>query len=499
MIDKLSWIAVYPEIILLVMGCVILLVDLWVKSPMRTLTYVLTLVTLGVVAAVEAAYAIGGQTFYGFGKMVVVDPMGSWLKCFSAIALMVSLVYGRPYAFDRDMLRGGEFFTLSLFALLGMFVMISGHNFLVIYMGLELLTLCSYALVALRRDNATATEAAMKYFVLGALASGFLLYGLSMLYGATGSLDLNEVFNAIASRQVKHQVLVFGLVFIVAGLAFKLGAVPFHMWLPDVYQGAPTAVTLLIGGAPQLAAFAICLRLLVEGLLPLAFDWQQMLAVMAIGSLLIGNLAAIAQTNLKRMLAFSTISQMGFLLLGMLSGVVDGNQLNAESAYSAAMFYAITYVLTTLAAFGVIMLLARAGHESEEISDLAGLNQRSPLYAGVMAVVMLSLAGLPPLVGFYAKLSVLQALISSQQTSYLVLAVFAVLMSLIGAFYYLRIIKVMYFDAPLSPVHPITAPADARVVLTVNGALILILGIMPGGLMTLCAQSINSIVKTLGS
>ena len=499
MIDKLSWISVYPEIILLVMGCVILLADLWVKSPMRTLTYVLTLITLGVVAALEAAYAVGGQTFYGFGKMVVVDPMGSWLKCFSAIALMVSLVYGRPYAYDRDMLRGGEFFTLSLFALLGMFVMISGHNFLVIYMGLELLTLCSYALVALRRDNATATEAAMKYFVLGALASGFLLYGLSMLYGATGSLDLNEVFNAIASRQVKHQVLVFGLVFIVAGLAFKLGAVPFHMWLPDVYQGAPTAVTLMIGGAPQLAAFAICLRLLVEGLLPLAFDWQQMLAVMAIGSLLVGNLAAIAQSNLKRMLAFSTISQMGFLLLGLLSGVVNGNQLNTESAYSAAMFYAITYVLTTLAAFGIIMLLARAGYESEEITDLAGLNQRSPLYAGVMAVAMFSLAGLPPLVGFYAKLSVLQALISSQQTTYLVLAVFAVLMSLVGAFYYLRIVKVMYFDAPQSPVHPITAPADARVVLTVNGALILILGIAPGGLMTLCAQSISSIVKTLGS
>ena len=499
MIDKLSWIAVYPEIILLVMGCVILLVDLWVKSPMRTLTYVLTLATLGVVAVLEATYAMGGQTFYGFGKMVVVDPMGSWLKCFSSIALMVSLVYGRPYAFDRHMLGGGEFFTLSLFALLGMFVMISGHNFLVIYMGLELLTLCSYALVALRRDNATATEAAMKYFVLGALASGFLLYGLSMLYGATGSLDLNEVFNAIASRQVKHQVLVFGLVFIVAGLAFKLGAVPFHMWLPDVYQGAPTAVTLLIGGAPQLAAFAICLRLLVEGLLPLAFDWQQMLAVMAIGSLLVGNLAAIAQSNLKRMLAFSTISQMGFLLLGMLSGVVNGNQLNAESAYSAAMFYAITYVLTTLAAFGVIMLLARAGHESEEITDLAGLNQRSPFYAGVMAIAMFSLAGLPPLVGFYAKLSVLQALIASQQTTYLVLAVFAVLMSLVGAFYYLRIVKVMYFDAPDSPVHPITAPSDARVVLTLNGALILALGIFPGGLMTLCTQSISSIVKTLGS
>jgi NADH-quinone oxidoreductase subunit N len=413
---------------------------------------------------------------------------------------MVTLVYGRPYAADRGMLRGGEYFTLSLFALLGMFVMISGHNFLVLYMGLELLTLSSYALVALRRDNATATEAAMKYFVLGAMASGFLLYGLSMLYGATGSLDLNEVFNAIASRQVNHQVLVFGLVFIVAGLAFKLGAVPFHMWLPDVYQGAPTAVTLLIGGAPQLAAFAMCIRLLVEGLLPLAIDWQQMLALLAIGSLLIGNLAAVAQSNLKRMLAFSTISQMGFLLLGLLAGVVNGNQINTESAYSASMFYAITYVLTTLGAFGIIMLLARAGHESEEITDLAGLNQRSPLYAGVMAICMFSLGGLPPLVGFYAKLAVLQALISSQQTSYLVLAIFAVLMSLIGAFYYLRVVKVMYFDVPQRHnALPISAPADAKAVLAINGALILILGIVPGGLMTLCAESISSIVKSLGS
>ena len=499
MIDKLSWIAVLPEIVLLVMACIILLVDLGVKTQQRTGTYVLSMLSLAAVAAMEAAYAISGETFYGFGKMVVVDPMGAWLKCFACIALMVSLVYGRPYVAAREMLRGGEFFTLSLFALLGMFVMISGHNFLVIYMGLELLTLCSYALVALRRDNATATEAAMKYFVLGALASGFLLYGLSMLYGATGSLDVNEVFNAIASRQVKHQVLVFGLVFIVSGLAFKLGAVPFHMWLPDVYQGAPTAVTLLIGGAPQLAAFAICIRLLVEGLLPLAISWQQMMAVMAIGSLLVGNLAAIAQTNLKRMLAFSTISQMGFLLLGMLSGVVNGSQLNTESAYSAAMFYAITYVLTTLAAFGIIMLLARAGHESEDISDLAGLNQRSPLYAGVMAIAMFSLAGLPPLVGFYAKLAVLQSLVSSQQTSYLVLAVFAVMMSLVGAFYYLRIVKVMYFDSPQGNVQPISAPTDVRVVLSINGALILILGVVPGGLMTLCSQSISSIVKSLGS
>ena len=500
MIDKLSWIAVYPEIILLVLACVIAILDLSVKTPRRTVTYLLTLLTLGVVAAMEAFYALGGQTFYGFGNMVVVDPMGSWLKCFSSVALMVTVVYGRPYVADRDMMqRGGEFFTLTLFALMGMFVMISSHNFLVLYMGLELMTLCSYALVALRRDNARAIEAAMKYFVLGALASGFLLYGLSMLYGATGSLDINEVFNAIASRQVKHQVLVFGLVFIVAGLAFKLGAVPFHMWLPDVYEGAPTAVTLIIGGAPQLAAFAIAIRLLVEGMLPLAIDWQQMLALMAIGSLLVGNLAAIAQTNLKRMLAYSTISQMGFLLLALLSGVVNGNQLNAESAYGAAMFYALTYVLTTLAAFGIILLLARSGHESEEIVDLSGLNQRSPLYAGVMAIAMFSLAGLPPLMGFYAKLGVLQALISSGQTSYLVLAAFAVLMSLIGAFYYLRVVKVMYFDAPLSHnAGPISAPADAKIVLSINGALILILGIAPGGLMTLCAQSVSSIVNSLG-
>ena len=499
MIDKLSWITVFPEIVLLVMACVILLVDLGVTSPRRNLTHVLTLLTLAVVAALEAAYAVGGQTTYGFSNMVVSDPMGAWLKCFASIAMMVTMIYGRPYAADRDMLRGGEFFTLGLFALLGIFVMISGHNFLVIYMGLELMTLSSYALVALRRDNATATEAAMKYFVLGALASGFLLYGLSMIYGATGSLNVNEVFNAIASGQIKHQVLVFGLVFVVSGLAFKLGAVPFHMWLPDVYQGSPTAITLLIGGAPQLAAFAIVMRLLVEGMLPLAIDWQQMLAIMAIGSLLVGNLAAVAQTNLKRMLAYSTISQMGFLLLGMMSGVVNGNQFNTELAYSASMFYAISYVLTTLAAFGVVLLLTRAGHESEEISDLSGLNQRSPLYAGVMAMAMFSLAGLPPLLGFYAKLSVLQALISSGKTSYLVLALFAVMMSLVGAFYYLRVIKVMYFDAPRAPNNtPITAPKDAAIVLSVNGALLLILGVMPGGLMTLCSQAIKSIVTSLG-
>ncbi len=495
MFEKLSIAAVYPEMVLAVMAIVIALVDLFVKCPRRTTTYALSLITIGVVAYMEAVAATQGQTVYSFGNMVVSDPMGGWLKCFAALAVMVTLVYGRPFAAERDMLRGGELFTLGLFALLGMFVMISGNNFLVLYLGLELLTLSSYAMVALRRDSAVASEAAMKYFVLGAMASGFLLYGLSMLYGATGSLDISTVFKAVASGQIKHQVLVLGLVFVVCGLAFKFGVVPFHMWIPDVYQGAPTAITLMIGGAPKLAAFAMTIRLLVEGLLPLAVDWQQMLMVLAIASLLIGNLAAVAQTNLKRMLAFSTIAQMGFVLIGLLSGVVNGNTAAAANAYSSSMFYVITYVLTTLATFGIILLLAREGFESEEIADLAGLNQRSPLYAGVMAACMFSLAGVPPLVGFYAKLSVLQALIASGQTGAIALAIFAVMMSLIGAFYYLRIVKVMYFDAPITAT-TVSAGNDVRVVLSLNGALILILGVLPGGLMALCAKAI---VSTLGT
>ncbi len=491
MIDNISWLAIYPEILLLVMTCVIALADLGVSSARRTGTYILTILTLVVLAVLQGVYASSGNTFYGFGNMVVSDPMGNWLKCFASVAMIVTLIYGRPYAADRDMLRGGEFFTLALFSLLGMFVMISGNNFLLIYLGLELLTLSGYAMVALRRDHTTATEAAMKYFILGAMASGFLLYGLSMIYGATGSLDIGEVFKAVNSGQIRHQVLVFGVVFVVAGLAFKLGAAPFHMWVPDVYQGAPTAITLMIGGAPKLAAFAIVMRLLVDGLLPLAIDWQQMLGILAVASLLVGNLAAIAQTNLKRMLAYSTISQMGFVLLGLMSGVIDGNVEAAtiQSAYSSAMFYVVTYVLTTLAAFGVILLLAREGFESEEIADMAGLNQRSPLYAGVLAICLFSMAGIPPLVGFYAKLAVLQSLMTSGQAAYIGLAVFAVMMSLIGAFYYLRVVKVMYFDAPLTATR-VSAPLEVRVVLTINGALVLILGILPGGLMSLCTDAI---------
>jgi NADH-quinone oxidoreductase subunit N len=495
MIDQASWIAVFPEALLLVMVCVIAIADLGVKSPLRTLTYGLSVGTLLVVAAIEALYGASGFTLYGFSNMVVSDSMSAWLKCFASLAVMVSLVYARPYALSRDMLRGGELFTLSLFGLLGMFVMISGNNLLVIYLGLELLTLSSYALVALRRDKEQATEAAMKYFVLGAMASGFLLYGMSMLYGATGTLDITMIHQAIVAGHIQHQVLVFGLVFIVSGLAFKLGAVPFHMWVPDVYQGAPTGVTLMIAGAPKLAAFGIAIRLLVEGLLPLALDWQQMLMVLSIASLFVGNFAAIAQTNIKRMLAYSTISQVGFILLGLLSGVVDGDAVAAANAYSSAMFYVITYVLTTLATFGIIMLLSAEGFESEEIADFAGLNQRSPLYAGVMALCMFSLAGIPPLVGFFAKLSVLQALVLAGGSLHIGLAVFAVLMSLVGAFYYLRVVKVMYFDAPIS-LATVRAPGDVKLVLGLNALLLLILGLLPGGLMALCAESILQMMGT---
>ena len=293
----------------------------------------------------------------------------------------------------------------------------------------------------------------MKYFVLGALASGFLLYGLSMMYGATGSLDLADVFKAIGTGQINKPVLILGVVFVVSGLGFKLGAVPFHMWVPDVYQGAPTAVTLLLGGAPKLAAFAITIRLLVEGMLGMAVEWQQMLVVLSVCSMLLGNLAAIAQTNLKRMLAYSTIAQMGFMLLGLCPGVVNNNTLSAVNAYSSAMFYVVTYVLTTLGTFGMIMLLSRQGFEAEQIDDLKGLARRSPWFAGVMAIFMFSLAGIPPTVGFYAKLSVLQALVSTNDSGYILLAVVAVLLSLVGAFYYLRLVKIMFFDEPVDA-HP---------------------------------------------
>ena len=387
----MNWPAIYPEIVLLAMACVIALVDLWVSDPMRTPTYLLSQATLAVVAAMHFAAFDGGATLYGMHGMVVTDPFGHLLGFFAALAVMITLAYARAYAAEREMLKG-ELFTLGLFSLLGISVMLAANNFLMIYLGLELMSLSLYALVALRRDHAPATEAAMKYFVLGALASGFLLYGLSMMYGATGSLDIAQVFKAIAGGTINKSVLAFGLVFIVAGLGFKLGAVPFHMWVPDVYQGAPTAVTLLVAGAPKLAAFAITFRLLVEGLSGLAVDWQQMLIVLAVGSMAIGNLAAIAQSNLKRMLAYSTIAQMGFMLLGFTPTVVSSNTYSAANGYSSAMFYVVTYVFTTLGTFGIILLLSRRGFEAEQIDDLKGLASRSPWYAGGLRKATISIS-----------------------------------------------------------------------------------------------------------
>jgi NADH-quinone oxidoreductase subunit N len=492
--NQINWPAIYPQLALLAMACVVAMVDLWVTHPHRLPTYLLTQASLAVVALLQLIAFNSGDTVYAMQRMVVADPMGHLLGLFATLTTMVALVYARPYAAERDLLKG-ELFTLTLFSLLGIGVMLSANNFLVIYLGLELMSLSLYALVAMRRDHADSTEAAMKYFVLGALASGFLLYGLSMMYGATGSLDINEVFKAIGTGQINKGVMILGVVFVVAGLGFKLGAVPFHMWVPDVYQGAPTAVTLLIGGAPKLAAFAITIRLLVEGMLGLAADWQQMLVVLSVGSMLLGNIVAIAQTNLKRMLAYSSIAQMGFMLLGLCSGVVYSNTVSAGNSYASSMFYIVTYVLTTLGSFGMIMLLSRRGFEAEEIDDLKGLAKRSPWFALVMTIFMLSLAGLPPTVGFYAKLSVLQSLVSTNVTGYVYLAVAAVVLSLVGAYYYLRIIKVMYFDEPLDA-SPIVSTSDVRAVMSLNGIAVLAFGILPGGLMALCARAVVKALAT---
>ncbi len=493
--EQLNLFAAAPEIFLLTAACAILVIDLFVPDARRNLTYALTLAALAGAGAICWFFLDNDLVQYAFGGMYVTDPMANLLKLFAALGVGLMLVYAQGYARDRGIWKG-EIFTLALFCLLGIFVMISANNLLLVYLGLELQSLSMYALVALRRDDGRATEAAMKYFVLGALASGFLLYGMSMLYGAAGTLDINELArNIVAGQTASKAALVLGTVFIVAGLAFKLGAVPFHMWVPDVYQGAPTAVTLLIGGAPKFAAFAITIRLLVEGMLGLAPDWQQMLIVLAVSSLAVGNLAAIAQTNLKRMLAYSTIAQVGFVLLALSAGVVAGNTVSAGNAYSSAMFYIVSYVLTTLGTFGLIMFLSRQGFESEEVADLAGLARRSPWVAGVMTVFMFSLAGIPPMVGFFAKLSVIQALVTTSQTLYIVLAVVAVVFSLIGAFYYLRVVKVMWFDEPVQTA-AVGQTVGVGALLAANGAAVLLFGPFAGGLMALCR---DAIVRTLGS
>ena len=466
---------VLPEIFVLAAVCGILIVDVLLTDEQRFLTYILTQATLAGAAIITVAGA--GEPGYAMNGMFVHDTMADVLKLTVYVAVSVLLVYSRDYLAQRGLFRG-EFFSLSLFAMLGMMVMISASHFLTLYLGLELMSLSLYAMVALQRDSAVATEAAMKYFVLGALASGMLLYGISMVYGATGSLQLADVLASLQGG-ANRTVAAFGLVFVVAGLAFKLGVVPFHMWVPDVYQGAPTAMTLFIASAPKLAAFAFVMRILVDGMQPLFPDWQGMLIILALASMAVGNITAIVQTNLKRMLAYSTISHMGFMLLGFLSGDANG--------YSSAMFYVITYVLTTLGTFGMIMLLSREGFEAENLDDFRGLNRRSPWYAFIMLILMFSLAGLPPMVGFFAKLAVLQAAVDA---GLIWLAVTAVVLALVGAFYYLRVVKLMYFDEPVS-IEPVAPQLDARVMMSANALAVLALGVLPQPLMAICVYAVQ--------
>jgi NADH-quinone oxidoreductase subunit N len=475
----------YPaaaELFIVAMAMLVLVVDIFFGASRRWIVAMLTVITLIGAAGILVVTA-DGQTTLTFSNMFVDDLLSDFLKIMVCIAVIMSLIYGRKYLSDRG-LDKGEFYLLVLFATLGMMVMISASHFVTLYIGLELLSLSLYGLVAVDRDSVKSTEAAMKYFVLGAMASGLLLYGMSMLYGATGTLEIGGVAQALYQGNVPKNIAVFGLVFTVAGLAFKLGVVPFHMWIPDVYEGAPTAVTLLIGSAPKLAAFAMTMRLLVFGLFGMAVEWQQMLLVLAVLSMALGNFAAIAQTNIKRMLAYSTISHMGFMLLGLTAGVVGGHvePFTAVNAYSSALYYTVAYVLMAMVAFATVMLLSRKGYEADTLADFKGLNQRSPWFAAIMLMAMFSMAGIPFFVGFFAKFSVLLATIKA---GYVEIAVAAVMFSLVGSFYYLRIVKLMYFDEPVETA-PIEAGLDMRVLLTINGLAVAGFGLFPDTLMTLC-------------
>lgn len=480
----------YPEIFLLMMASIILLVDVYLPDRLRHVTYVLSQLTLlgCALLTVLVVQATGGETAYTFDNMFVGDLMAHVLKLVIYLTVSACLVYSRLYLADRNLLHG-EFFVFALFATLGMMVISSANHLLVLYLGVAVMALSLYAMVGLNRDSPVSTEAAIKYFVLSALAAGLLLYGMSMLYGATGQLELRAIANVIAAGEANQMVLVLGLVFLVAGIGFELALVPFHMWVPDVYDGAPNAMTVFIGSAPKLAAFALAMRLLVDGMLPLAFDWQQMLIILAVLSLIVGNVAAIAQTNIKRMLAYSTMSHMGFVLLGLLSGVVEGNTFGAAEAYGSAMFYAIIYVLMSLGSFGMVLMLSREGFEADQLSDFKGLNKRSPWYAFMMLLLMFAMAGIPPTVGFYAKLAVLQPLIAA---GHVWLAVLAVMCAVVGAFYYIRVVKLMYFDEP-EDTHALEPGFDMRVLMSANGLSMLVLGILPGPLMALCVYAIQAL------
>ncbi|MES9961269.1 MAG: NADH-quinone oxidoreductase subunit NuoN [Sedimenticola sp.] len=470
-------IPVLPEIFILSAACLVLVVDLFLKDSQRVISYGMTQVSLLLAVGITAATATG-ETQVIFDGSVIRDSMSDVLKIAIYLITLGAFLYAKDYLRDRDIFKG-EFYVLGLFAVLGMMVMVSANSFLTIYLGLELLALSMYALVAFNRDSVIGSEAAMKYFVLGALASGMLLYGISMIYGATGSIEFSAVSQGLASTEANKMVLIFGLVFVVIGLAFKFGAVPFHMWVPDVYHGAPTAVTLFIGSTPKIAAFALAMRMLVDGMGSLHADWQGMLVILAILSMGVGNVIAIAQANIKRMLAYSTISHVGFILLGILAGTSKG--------YTAAMFYSIVYALMAVGGFGIVMLLSRRGFEAEQLEDYKGLNERSPWFAGMMLLLMFSMAGVPPTVGFFAKMFVLEAVVSVDMTW---LALVGVFFSIIGAFYYLRIVKLMYFDKPVDDT-PLTASLDTRLALSVNGLAMLILGMFPASLLSVCAAAFS--------
>ena len=465
-----------PEIFVLTMACVILVVDLFLTDRSRVVTYLMSLATL--VGAAVLTFALHApEPLLTFSGTFVSDSMADVLKFFIYLVTAMVFIYSRQYLIERQLFKG-EFYVLGLFGVLGMMVLVSAHNMLTLYLGLELLSLCLYAMVALQRDSGVASEAAMKYFVLGALASGLLLYGMSILYGVTGSLDIGDIAAYLSQGAGENVVLMFAVAFIIVGLGFKLGAVPFHMWIPDVYHGAPTPVTLYIGSAPKLAAFAMLMRLLVDGLGDLHLQWQGMLIVLAVLSMAAGNIIAIAQGNLKRMLAYSTIAHVGFLLLGVLTGAATG--------YAASMFYVIVYALMSAGGFGMIILLSRAGFEADNLDDFKGLNERSPWFAAMMAILMFSMAGVPPFIGFWAKFAVLESVVRADMVW---LAVVAVIFAIIGAYYYLRIVKLMYFDKAEDSA-PLSASTDMKWVMSLNGLAVLALGIFPGALLTLCAGAI---------
>ena len=472
-----SLIAILPELVILVTACTVLIADLYTRDDQKQSNHRLTIV--GLLAALFAVGLVGGPVpTEAFSESFIRDPMSDLLKGAILIVSLLTFIYAKDYMRDREMWVG-EYHVLLLFAVLGMLIMVSANGFLTLYLGLELLSLCLYALVAFDRDSKQGAEAAMKYFVLGALGSGMLLYGISMLYGASGGFAFADVAATVANAGTNDKILVFGLVFSLIGIAFKFGAVPFHMWVPDVYQGAPTPIVLFLSSAPKIAAFAMAARILIEALGGLQSDWGEILIILSVLSLSLGNVVAIAQTNIKRMLAYSTISHVGFIFLGLLAG--------SEQGYASAMFYSVVYALMSAGAFGVLLMISSKGQDVQELDDLKGLSDRAPWLAAMMALMMFSMAGVPPMVGFVAKLLVLEAIIAQGMVW---LAIVAVVFSIIGAFYYLRVVKLLYFDKPTTEV-PVTTNASARVAITVNGAAILLLGMYPATLFTLCQQAFS--------